>query len=49
MHPQLMRHLGVAFQPLWKALKREKDQVESMQRVEAMKGSVILVTKGRGQ
>jgi hypothetical protein len=49
MHPELMRHLGIAFQPLWKALKREKDQVESMQRVEAMKGSIILVTKGRGQ
>jgi len=49
VHPELMRHLGIAFQPLWKALKREKDQVESMQRVEVMKGSVILVTKGRGQ
>jgi hypothetical protein len=49
VHPSLMRQLGIAFQPLWKALKREKDQVESMQRVEAMKGSIILVTKGRGQ
>ena len=49
VHPELMRHLGIAFQPLWKALKRENDQMQSMHRVEAMKGSVILVTKGRAQ
>ena len=49
VHPDLMRHLGIVFQPLWKPLKREHDQMKSMQRVEAMKGSIILVTKGRGQ
>ena len=48
VHPELMRHLGIAFQPLWKALKRENDQVQSMQRVEPMKGSIVLMTKGRG-
>jgi hypothetical protein len=49
VHPGLMQYLDVVFRPLWKPLKREHDQMKSMQRVEAMKGSVVLVTKGRGQ
>ena len=47
IHPVLMKYATAAFQPLWKALKREKDQVESMQNVVADKERIGLVTKGR--
>jgi hypothetical protein len=49
VHPALMRYLDVAFRPLWKALKREKDQMESMQQVVAKEDSIVVVTKGRSQ
>ena len=49
VHPALMRYATAAFQPLWKALKRENDQVQSMAQVIPDKERIGLVTKGRGK
>jgi hypothetical protein len=42
-----MKYAVAAFKPLWKALKRENDHVQSMERVVADQGRIGLVTKGR--
>ena len=49
IHPALMKYAAAAFQPLWTALKREKDQVAAMQNVVVDKERIGLVTKGRGK
>ena len=49
IHPALMKYASAAFQPLWKALKRENDQVQGMQNVVVDKERIGLVTKGRGK
>lgn len=49
IHPALMKYATAAFQPLWTALKREKDQVAAMQNVVVDKERIGLVTKGRGK
>lgn len=43
-----MKHLDVAFQKLWTALKREQEQVNKMQGVQVTQGQIIFVTKGAG-
>ncbi len=47
--PLVMKYAAAAFQPLWKALKRENDQVQAMQQIVMDKGRIGLVTKGRGK
>ena len=49
IHPFVMKYAVAAFQPLWKALKRENDQVQAMQTVVMDKGRIGFVTKGRGK
>ena len=49
VHPALMKYAVAAFQPLWTALKREKDQVQSMAQVIPDKERIGLVTKGKGK
>lgn len=46
VHPLLMKYADVAFQKLWTALKRERDQMDRMQSVKVEKGSIQFVTKG---
>ena len=45
--PFIMKYVASAFQPLWKALKRENDQVQGMERVVMDKGRIGFRTKGR--
>ena len=45
--PFVMKYASAAFQPLWKALKRENDQVQGMQAVAMDKGRIGLVTRGK--
>ena len=47
IHPFLMNYASAAFQPLWKTLKRERDQVQGMQNVVVEKERIGFVTKGR--
>lgn len=47
VHPALMKYLVIAFRPLFTALQREKEQMEHMQQILPMKGSIFLATKGR--
>jgi len=47
--PALMKYAAVAFQPMWKTLKRESNQVRGMQNIVLEKGQIRLVTKGRGR
>ena len=49
IHPALMKYATAVFQPLWKALKREHDQVQGMQNVVVDKEKIGLVTKGRAK
>ena len=49
IHPFLMNYASAAFQPLWKTLKRERDQVQAMQNVVVEKEKIGLVTKGRAR
>jgi hypothetical protein len=44
--PQIMQYLDVAFQNLWKALDRERKQMDKMQSVKIEKQRIDLVTKG---
>jgi predicted ribosome-associated RNA-binding protein Tma20 len=46
VHPALMKYADFAFQKLWTALKRDRDQVEKMQSVKVDKGAITFVTKG---
>ena len=41
-----MQYADFAFQKLWPALKREREQVEKMQSVQVTQGNIVLVTKG---
>jgi hypothetical protein len=43
-----MEYLGVAFDKLWVALKRERDQMNRMQSVKVEKERIIFVTKPAG-
>lgn len=47
IHPTIMKYVVSAFQPLWKALKRESDQVQGMEKVVMDKGRIGFLTKGR--
>ena len=49
IHPALMKYAGAAFSPLWKALKRDSDQVQAMENVVVEKERIGLRTKGRGK
>ena len=49
IHPFLMKYADAAFKPLWESLKREREQVQAMQRIDLVKGAIQLVTKGRGR
>jgi hypothetical protein len=44
--PQIMQYLDVVFQNLWKALNRERKQMDKMQSVKVEKERIDLVTKG---
>ena len=46
VHPLLMQYADAAFRKLWGALKRERQQMDKMQRVVVDKGRITLVTKG---
>ncbi|MDB6148565.1 MAG: hypothetical protein JWQ44_13 [Chthoniobacter sp.] len=46
IHPQVMKYLDYPFRGFWTALKREKEQVQKIQRISVTKGQVVLVTKG---
>ena len=45
--PLLMKYAVAAFQPLWKSLKRESDQIQGMEKVLMDKGRIGFLTKGR--
>ena len=47
--PAVMKYAVTAFQPMWKALKRESDQIQGMQNVTVEKGQIQLNTRGRGR
>ncbi len=49
LHPVLMQYADAAFRKLWGALKRERQQMDKMQRVVVDKGRITLVTKGAGR
>jgi len=40
-----MKYADVAFQRLWTALQRERDQMNKMQTVQPAKGTITLVNK----
>ncbi len=44
--PLLMKYAVAAFQPLWQSLKREKDQIQGMEKVLMDKGRIGFLTKG---
>jgi hypothetical protein len=46
VHPQIMTYASAAFQQLWGALIREKEQLDKMQSVRIDKGSITFVSKG---
>lgn len=45
--PFIMKYAVAAFQPLWKSLKRENDQIQGMEKVLMDKGRIGFLTKGR--
>ena len=47
IHPVVMNYAVAAFQPLWKAVKRESDQIQGMEKVLMDKGRIGFLTKGR--
>jgi hypothetical protein len=48
--PRLMRYCeALLFQGTWDALKRERGQMDKMERVDVKKGEISLVTKGGGR
>ncbi len=47
--PALMKYAVPAFQPLWTALKREKEQVQGMERIAMDHGRIGFVTKVRAK
>ena len=49
LHPFVMKYASAAFNPLWESLKRERGQIQGMQRIDLVKGGIQLVTKGRGR
>ena len=46
VHPAVMKYADFAFQKLWAALKRDRDQIEKMQSVKVDKGTISFVTRG---
>ncbi|MEA3210026.1 MAG: hypothetical protein QOE70_3083 [Chthoniobacter sp.] len=46
VRPEIMQYLDFPFQKLWKALKREHEQLQKMQNVTVTKGQITLVSKG---
>ena len=49
IHPLLMRFATSAFNPLFHALKKESDQIQSMEQVIVDKGRIGMKTKGKGK
>ena len=49
VHPAIMQYTDWAFQKLWPALKREREQMDRMQQVRVEKGRITLVTRGAAQ
>jgi hypothetical protein len=49
IHPAIMKHADFAFQKLWEALKREREQIERLQSVIVDKGRIQLVSRGAGR
>jgi hypothetical protein len=47
--PRIMRYGEVIFQGSWEALKRERAQMDKMERVDVRKEGISLVTKGAGR
>jgi hypothetical protein len=47
--PRIMQYATFLFQGSWDALKRERGQMDKMEKVEVKKGSITLVTKGAGR
>ena len=47
--PFIMKYAAAAFQPLWKSLKRESDQIQNMEKVLMDKGRIGFLSKGRGR
>ena len=45
--PFIMKYAVAAFQPLWKSLKRESDQIQGMEKVLMDKGRIGFLTKGQ--
>lgn len=46
VHPEAMKYLGIVFDNLWTALKRDHDQVSRMQSITITEGQIMMVTKG---
>jgi hypothetical protein len=48
VHPAAMEYVSYAFpfRNLWKAMKRERDQVQKLQDIRAAKGTVTLISRG---
>jgi hypothetical protein len=49
VHPALMEYAGAAFNKLWGAMTREKQQLDKMASVRIDKGAITFVTKGATQ
>jgi hypothetical protein len=46
VHPMIMKYADFAFQKLWTALKRDREQMDRMQAVTIDKGRIQFITKG---
>jgi hypothetical protein len=46
---RIMQYANFLFQGSWDALKRERGQMDKMEKVDVKKGSITLVTKGAGR
>jgi hypothetical protein len=49
VHPALMEYASAAFNKLWGAMTREKEQLDKMASVRVDKGTITFVTKGAPQ
>jgi len=47
--PRLMQYGDLLFQGTWEGLKRERAQMDKMERVDVKKGEISLITKGGGR
>jgi hypothetical protein len=46
IHPAVMQYVDFAFKKLWIALKRERDHMDKMQRIDVSKERIVFYTKG---